>query len=221
MSWVIQIEDRGGHDGVATGGHYGYWKRIWISRPGVATYRIIEEDHYRQTGGRLNYHHDRITVEVNLTDKFDPQKDYLIVEHKRSPNPYLSGSSRRESYELLAGRMPAWADFPKAWAEWVEQVRGEAISFLIEKADGSQWELVEYACRKAAKRRIIFAWRQVAEAFGVEPPEASSWTSVRAMPVRIARALGWRAPVPPPRFEARCEGRNAFLLCSPETLSLS
>lgn len=160
------------------------------------TARVVEEKRLYQPG-RLAYHHDKVVVEVGLTADFDHQKDFLLVEHKASPNPYVGGSSRRECYELLAGKMPAWASFPKAWAEWVRKVSIEAARFLGERFT----EEVEYALRKSSKSRIIVAWREVALAAGVEPPPAGSWTSVLAMPIRIARTLGWRASVPPPRWE--------------------
>ena len=194
--WTVVVEDRGGHDGAATGGHFGRWARIWASRPWIVTARVVKEEHHYQPG-RPAYHHDKVVVEVGLTPDFDQQRDFLLVEHKSSPNPYIGGSSRREEYELLAGRMPDWADFPRAWAEWVREVRTEAVRFLAQRFPDE----VDFALRKTAKGRIISAWREVARAAGVEPPPAGSWTSVNAMPVRIARRLGWRAPVPPPRWE--------------------
>lgn len=194
--WTITVEDRGGHDGAATGGHYGRWARVWASRPGIVTARVVKEEH-RYQPGRPAYHHDLVVVEVGLTPSFDEQNDFLLVEHKASPNPWVGGSSHYEYYELLAGRMPGWADFPRAWAEWVREMHLEAARFLAERFP----DAVNYALRKSSKSRIIAAWRDVAEAAGVEPPPASSWTSVNAMPIRIARKLGWRAPVPPPRWE--------------------
>lgn len=79
-TWVVTIEDRGGHDGAATGGHYGRWARIWASRPGIVTARMVEEKRLYQPG-RLAYHHDKVVVEVELTADFDHQKDFLLVEH--------------------------------------------------------------------------------------------------------------------------------------------
>jgi hypothetical protein len=60
---------------------------------------------------------------------------------------------------------------------------------------------VEYALRKSAKCTIWAAWEDVAREFGIEPPKGGSWTAVCAMPIRIARRLGWRPPEPPPRWE--------------------
>jgi len=220
--YLVVTESRGGHDGVATGGHYGSWARVWASRPGVAIAELAEEEHVFRPG-RLAYHHDRVVVRVRLTGSFDPDDDYVVVEHKRSPNPYLRGSPSREGYELLAGRMPAWADFPARWQEWIDLVREDAIEFLVRRAaaepdaDRNLLEAIRYAERKTTKRRVTGAWLCVASAAGVDPDAlpSGSWTAVRALPVRIAQRLGWRPPIPRPRYE-RPEDSGRVLIAGPK-----
>lgn len=215
-SFLITVENRGGHNGVATGGHYGSWARVWASRPGVVQAEVVEEEHaYRP--GRLAYHHDRVVVRVQLTSKFDHEADYLVVEHRRSANPYLRGSSRAESFELLAGVMPAWADFPRRWSEWIHEVRGEAVRYLMERASGDVQDAILYAARKNSKGNLISAWGEVARLLGIDPSSipAGSWTSVSAMPVRIALRRSWRAPVPRPRYQ-KPEDSGRVLVAGPE-----
>ncbi|MBC7193910.1 hypothetical protein [Marinobacter sp.] len=183
---------------------------------------MVEERH-TVTPGRLTYHDDRIVVDIEPAEGFDQERDYILVEHKRSPNPYLRGSSSREGYELLFGRMPAWATFPENWARWVrdERVQGSAIDHILRRVPTAK-EDVEYAMRKGSKGNIISAWRAVAshcEAATGKKMDGiggnGSWTAVRAMPIRIAQRLGgWRPPVPRPVYEER----NAVLVVSPDTV---
>jgi hypothetical protein len=154
--------------------------------------------------------------------------DYIIVEHKRSPNPFLRGSGCREHYELLAGKMPAWANFPAQWAEWVDgPARGTAIKALRRlsgKVEGLK-ALIDYACQKRSKNRISAAWADVQAAIEgagylrYTPKHTYTWTGVRAKPIRIAEAVDWKAaglrrwiPKGKPRFQEN----NAILAASPE-----
>ena len=221
MKRTVVIEDRGGHDGIATGGHYGSWARVWVSRPGVATYEVVEEDHFVGKPGRMTPHKDRVVVEVSVTDAFDQEKDFLLVERKRSANPNLRGSSSRERYELLAGVMPAWASFPEAWQRWVQDrdVLDTAADHIVVKVPDAE-DAVDYARRKSSKGNRRRAWGEVAyicsEATGkeIDYPDMS-WTAVRAIPIRIAQKLGgFMPPVPRPKWEERNEA-NSFLLVSP------
>lgn len=238
----VVTENRGGHDGAATGGHYGSWARVWASRPGIVRAETAQE-HHEYRPGRLAEHFDQLTVRLILTALFDPERDYLVVEHKRSPNPYLRGSPRREGYELLAGTMPAWADFPSRWQEWVHAVRESAVEYLVRYAahawsadDSALYDLrygyaqptsprarldlldaVQYAERKRAQGTIISAWQEVARLVGINPDQipVNSWTAVHAMPIRIASRLGWKPPQPRPQYQ-RPEESGRVLVAGPD-----
>ncbi|NLK38111.1 MAG: hypothetical protein GX299_08515 [Epulopiscium sp.] len=221
MKRTVVIENRGGHDGIATGGHYGSWARVWTSRQGVATYHVAEENHHIGKPGRMTPHKDYVAVEVSTTNMFNHEKDYILVEHKRSANPNLRGSSSRERYELLAGIMPAWASFPSAWQEWVQEraVQEAAADHIIAKVPETR-EAVRYARQKSSKGNIRRAWDDVrwlcSDAMGkeIDYPDGS-WTAVRAIPIRIAQKLGgFRSPIPRPVWQKR-DASCSFLLVSP------
>jgi len=219
----VILEARGGHDGAATGGHYGSWARIWASRENITKITIIKDEH-SFTPGRLAYHKDTVIIDVVPNENFNEEKDYILCEHKRSPNPFLGGSSSREYYELLFGKkMPAWADFPKAWSCWVRnfEVQGSAIKHILKKVPTAK-EYIEYAQRKTAKGTITNAWLEVAEhcekVTGKKLGDirgSGTWTAVDAMPIRIAQRLGgWKPPVPRPVYGER----DAVLVASPYKL---
>lgn len=223
MKKVIVIENRGGHDGGLSGGHFGDFAFIWASRPEIVEI-TVKEDRHEFNEGRLNFHHDFIAVEIELTDAFDDDKDFVIVEHKIERNPFVH-TSGREKFELIAGKMPAWASFPEKWQEWVLEVREDAVAFLAHKFKNNSdiVDAVWSAEGKASKSNIIWAWKEVAklvesatnkELKPILPTE--SWTAVDAMPIRIAQQIGWRPPVPRPKFQKR-EG-NAVLVASPEKI---
>lgn len=115
--WSMVLDDRGGHDGSATGGHYGPFARIWASREGIATVAVTEEKH-TVTPGVLTFHHDYVTVEVALTEHFDPERDFVIVEQCRDYNPFLLSPWEDTPYpsplarkcRLLAGVRPDWVE---------------------------------------------------------------------------------------------------------------
>ena len=214
----IEIENRGGHDGIATGGHYGSWARIWASRPGVAKADVVEESHYVGKVGRMTPHDDHVVVDVSITADFDPENDFLLVEYKRSANPYLRGSRSQEKYELLAGVMPAWASFPEEWQRWVRNdvVLAAARAHIVEKVPETA-AVVAFAERKQSKGNIRRAWDEVrricTQATGIEIdyPDGS-WTATIAIPIRIAQKLGgFVPPVPRPVWQKRDE-TNSFLV---------
>jgi len=216
----VVIENRSGHDGAATGGHYGSWSRIWASRPEIVHCEAIANEHNFRPG-RLSYHSDYIEVELTVHNELMREDDYVLIEWKRSANPFIGGSSRAESYELVAGKMPAWADFPKAWREWVNKVNGEAVSYLIKKYPELAQDF-DYAMRKSSKNRIYSAWASIADEIGkIEHKDMSkcysgySWTAVYAIPVKIALRTGWKPSIPKPIYQTR-EEANPVLIASPK-----
>lgn len=215
----VVVEARRGHDGPANGGHFGAWARVWVSRPGVAT-AVVADERHSFVPGRLAWHEDYLAVRVCLTDAFDPARDYLLVEHRCDAQPGVR-VMRRERYELLAGVMPAWADFPARWREWVDAVANDAVRYLYAWARArDRHDMVadlDYACRKRTKHGRWGAWLAVADAAGVprDVLPGGSWTAIMALPVRIAARLGWRSPVPRPRYEAASTS-GRVLLAGPE-----
>lgn len=221
MKKVIVIENRGGHDGGLSGGHFGDFALVWASRPEVAKVSV-KEDRHEFNEGRLNFHRDFIAVEIELTDEFDDDKDFVLVEHKVEKNPFVH-TGGRERFELIAGKMPAWASFPEKWQEWVWAVREDAVGFLFHKFENNNAirDAIFSAEGKSSKNNIIWAWKEVAELIETTTNKklkpilpSESWTAVDAMPIRIAQQVGWRPPVPRPKFQKR-EG-NAVLVASPE-----
>ncbi len=215
---LVVIDDREGHDGIATGGHYGRWARVWASRPEAASVALVEHTE-TNSPGRLSYHSTRIVVEVAPSSLFrDDLRDWIAVEHKRSANPYLSGDSSREAWEPLFGTLPACHAFPEAWKQWVERNQESAIAYLCAYHDTDIRERAQYAARKASKNRICRGWLDVAAAAGIPGdavlPGPGTWTAVRAMPIRLARRLGWRAATPPPRRD----GDPGVVIASPSLL---
>jgi len=216
----VVIESRGGHDGAATGGHYGSWAEVIVSRPEIVNNVEVAKEEHERHPGRLTSHQDYIEVSVSWDPELLGDEDYILIHHRRSPNPYLRGSSSRESYELIAGKMPAWADFPARWQEWVRSVRESARDHLLNVArwsgDAELERLVLYALRKSSKGRISAAWEAVQqhlEELGMlryRPKHRYTWTGVRAMPIRIAQALvahyRWEPPIQKPRYDERHGG---------------
>lgn len=211
----VLIEARGGHDGAATGGHYGDWAEVWASRPEIASVHIVREDH-SYVPGRLSYHNDVVEVEIIWDEAKLSENDFILIHHRRSPNPFLNGSSCQESYELVAGKMPAWADFPSAWREWIHKVRPYAVEYLQRVAKYLKYDdlldTIQTACRKTSKSNLIAWWRFVqndlkkVNALTYEPEHKQTWTGVDAMPVKIAKAVKiegfprWKPPIPQPKY---------------------
>lgn len=165
----VCVENRGGHDGAANGGHFGGYAEIYASRPGIATVTVAEESH-TFCPGRLATHSDHIAVEVVVDEEALKADDYIIVHHQSSPQPGLEGSSRRESYELIAGAMPAWASFPAQWKSWVEDstVQRSAVEHILRRRPDLS-ETVQYAQCKTSKNRIYSGWLDVSQGAGLEP----------------------------------------------------
>jgi hypothetical protein len=181
------------------------WSRIWTSRPGAArAWRIV------------NTAQDCL-VKVKLDKSFSQETDYIILETQQF-------GGKQWQLELLSGTAPLWADFPNRWNDWVwdADVQDSAIEFLVATFP-SLASQVEYASSQTHKVNKIRAWRIVADDVGRELKRdlgkipAGSWTSVAAMPIRIAqRAGGWTPPRPKPEFENPNDS-GRYLLVSPET----
>ena len=244
--YIVEVDARQGHNGIANGGLFGRWSRVWASRPDVVSVRVLEST-WQSGAGYPAWRRAHTVVEIETTCEFG-ERDYLIEECRYTPQPGLGGSGGEESFRLLAGTMPAWADFPSAWQEWVAKVRDEGVDFLIAYAAGERGASAErieefryygepprspqarpdllkailHAERKCAKNRIISAWVDVAGMIGFGEEQVrrirgtGSWTAVRAMPIRIALRLGWVPSVPKPRYQKMEEG--AVLIADPNRI---
>lgn len=206
MERIISIDSRGGHDGPGTGGNYGDWAVIYASRQGLAQCEISEAKRTFRPG-KISEFSRSLAVRVIWNEEDFKAGDYILVHHRRSPNPFLGGSSSRESYELIAGTMPAWADFPAAWKQFVGEHKYTASDALAEIAMDEVHAAVEYAVRKSSKNLRAKAWAAVQEALRAagllkyEPKHSYSLTGVAAMPMKICRAVDWRkAGVSRPEF---------------------
>lgn len=175
------------------------WGLVWVSHPEVANISVVRQEHDP----------DITEVQVQLTDEFDPLKDYLIHEtHWEVLNEY---NKPREKWELnlLAGVMPRWAAFPTAWAGWVfdREVKQSAIDYILSKVPDVAFD-IEYASRQQNKSNMARAWRIVGDKVGyltggdLGMLATHSWTAVNAIPQRIALRLGgWVPPKEKPEFE--------------------
>jgi len=217
MEKIVEIENRGGHNGLATGGYFGDWAEVIVSRPEIVNVQIIKEEHkYTES-----YHHDYVVVKVIWNPKDLGPQDYIIIHHRHSPG-FVKGASRKEFYELVAGTMPSWASFPCLWKKWVEKVRDEAIGYIESLAaklhDQELTELIERACRKTAKNKIYRSWTKIQkylEKRGLlkyQPEHGSSWTAIKAMPIKIAKAAGWKPSIPEPIWEPK----SGIIIASPK-----
>ena len=173
------------------GGRYGAYRKVYASRPGLATYSI------RQVGEIVE-----ATLEWD-TDNFK-EDDYLIVHVQRNPG-LVAGSSHKEGYDLLEGKMPVWADFPGLYHDFVFRYYDDAREIFWDLADSlvaknpqmqSLADTIQWACRKHSKNRIASAWQTVGKElnkYGLLNyfPEQHNytWTSVSAQPLRLLRAL--------------------------------
>jgi hypothetical protein len=186
---------------------WGHKARVWASRPSVVAVATVRDE---RTDNGYGQERRCAEVEVRLLPGFDPAKDFLVVEEVYTSDVH---HTHHHEYKLLAGTMPRWASFPAAWKEWVGRWSSAAADWLLERAedDDQRWA-VKYAQRKVSQSNRRRAWADVALVFGVNPPlPADSWTAVAAMPIRIARQLGWRAPEPPPRWEDATKARRVLV----------
>lgn len=185
------------------------WSVVWQSRRGVAHPRVKE-----QTPTLM-------TIEIQTTTDFDPEKDYIVVETHEVQNRTI-GNPVKETWkqDVIAGIEPEWALFPKKWKNWVfnEKVKKSAIDFILSNCPGAK-QFVDFALGLNSKENEFRAWervmreieRAVQQRFGVDVNlgklPGQSYTAVKAMPHRIASRLaqhlpygGWEPPVPQPAY---------------------
>ena len=206
----VIVENRSGHDGSATGGHYGEWARVWASRKGIVDLKVINETH--DMGGRLKFHQDFIEIEIKPNEAFGDD-DYVVVEKKFSANPNLRPIGNRETFTLFLGKMPLWAGFPEAWQKWIIAMRSEAIEFLTGLADQITKAPINkemYMCSLNSailgKKKPKASWEEVQDMLNYQgilkyiPSHTKTWTGEIAMPVKIAKACGWAASIPQPKW---------------------
>jgi hypothetical protein len=183
------------------------WSRIWTSRQGAVSVRRADTP----------YASPDYAVNIKLDTSFSQENDYIILETQQF-------GGKQWQLELLSGTAPLWADFPNRWNDWVwdSDVQESAVAFLVATFP-SLASQVEYASGQTHKVNKIRAWRIVADDVGralrrdLGKIPAGSWTSVAAMPIRIAqRAGGWTPPKPKPEFEDPNES-GRFLLVTPES----
>jgi hypothetical protein len=190
------------------------WALLWTSRVGVASARIAEKS---KRGGA-----EHLTIQVELEDSFDPEKDYILSEEHTFVQ---TGYGYKDKWQLVlkAGRMPEWAAFPWAWARWAFDPRVEksAIDYLLSVAPhlSNDIRAAQQAEAKTNKTRL---WRIVGERLNevvgrsLGEFDAKSWTQVQAMPLRMAMRIGgWEPPIPKPEFY-HPDQSGRILLASPE-----
>lgn len=203
MMITVSVHDgRGGHDGMANGGHFGGFSKLIVKPRGgdiaAAVFVVSDEDngHY-QSGNRVNQHStDRTTVFA-----VDPrQVEWACVLEGYDAQPAMHGScgSSRQSWRAIeglpAGPLVELQIFLQAHKDWTETNFEPAGRWLLETAErAGAKELAEaaaYALRKCSKSMISSAWGGVARLAGVVlEPKGSSWTAVRSLPIRIATAV--------------------------------
>ena len=189
----------------------GKWAIIWVSRDGVASAKVSKkvEDVV-------------LEVEVTTLTEFDPERDYILVEHhEEMAKEGGAGTKETWSLETLAGRTPQWAVFPTAWQEWVwnRDVVNSAVRYILKYAPSLKDE-VNFAMGRDSKLNKTRAWRNVNDEVGralsrkLNQPidlgrlAGHSWTAVAAMPLRIAMRMSqhlpndpWNPPVAKPEYE--------------------
>lgn len=177
------------------------WSLVWVSRPGVAVVKDREQ-------GKVE------AVTIKLTPFFDPTEDYIIVEKRQY-------DGKKWDLSTIAGRVPMWADFPNHYARWAQnpEVIRSAADYLIEQVPAARLE-VETARRQNTKSSMVRAWKVASERIGKEIRrplgdfKTGSWTSVSALPIRIAQRLGpWEPPIPKPEY-VNPENSGRVLLAS-------
>jgi hypothetical protein len=199
----VVIHDDEGPEGVEA-------SKVWISHPDVATSLPSGLfNSFGPPGGKE-------VIIVHLTDSFDLERDYVIQERR-------AYGGRKWQLLLLAGVLPAWAKFPSEWGRWVQNpiVQKSAEAFIIQTVPEAA-EAIRYVHSLKSKVNKIRAWRIVGEIVGRAVGHdlgllpATSWTSVAAMPLRIANRMdGWVPPVPQPEYEDP-DKSNRVLLVTPK-----
>ena len=217
--WTIPVLDRRPVSGQQE--MKGKWAILWASRPGVASAKV-----YRRTDGFF------LSVEVTTTSDFDPESDYLVVENHEEMDR-ISGPGTKETFKLvsIAGPTPQWVIFPTEWQKWVwdRKVTNSAIDYILEHVPQVKTD-VRYAMQKDSKQNKARSWRLVSDEVGrtlsaklgehidLGKLAAHSWTSVAAMPHRIANRMSqhlpyapWVPPLPQPEYASPEEsGRYAL-----------
>ncbi len=195
--WALDLQPKNDREGRTS--------KVWVSRAGAALARPTGDAGFQ----------------VELTELFNPYADYLIME---------TTSCGGQKWELtpLAGVIPGWADHPQRWHAWVHdsKVRAAALDYVRDAVPATE-QLVEHALKQTTKLGMMNAWTKVADkveaaGYPLGRIHAASWTSVMAMPIRIAQRLSqhlaeeWDAPIPKPEYE-KPEDSGRVLLASPGT----
>lgn len=179
------------------------WSRIWASRTEAAE---IQE-----------YMDHPEAVLLSLTEHFKVEEDYVIQETQEF-------GGRKWALTLLAGTPPMWADFPHQWQRWVnhpaiQESAQDYIRTLVPEVARD----VAHAARQTHKVAVAAAWQKVADKVGARLARtgglgtipAGSWTSILAMPIRIAQRIGgWEPPRAKPEFQ-NPETSGRVLLAAP------
>lgn len=188
------------------------WAQVWISRFGVV---LIHE--YSDAHGRF--------AEIEMTDLFDPTRDYLIVEHSYYKD-------RKWELELLAGTNPPWAVYPQQWHDWVfnKEVQDSAFRYITGHVP-SVTRYAIYASKRVNKLDMIAAWQKVSDEVQDELNirlgriASGSITSTMAMPIRIADKMSeslsppWEPPIPRPVYQNPDES-GRILIATPDPTRL-
>ncbi len=131
-------EDMGGHDGIANGGHYGRYSVLFGIFPDSAVIVKGEKPgavHTRQTGNRLNYHHDRWEKEFFYDESLLRPGDFIAIEQKYHGLVYNSNGG---DIKILAHRLPIGADIPESW----EPVGGQRSSYSNGYGGTTSWSFI-------------------------------------------------------------------------------
>lgn len=202
--WIIPVLDKRKRYGAGN----GFWGIVWMSRPGIAAAKV----HRRNA--------DYLSVEVTLTQDFDPTIDYLAVEEHEETERTFGPPGVKETFALLmlAGKAANWITYPRLWKMWVESgdVQRSASQYL-HRLFPELKEAIRFAETVAEKHNKVRAWRQVADAINTILTRdlrrnvylgkfaGHSWTAVMAMPLRIAMRIGghlrddpWEPPIVKP-----------------------
>ena len=162
--------------------------RLWSSASGVVSVEL------------LNKTDTETRVRVALTDLFQVEGDYLVLERRwLTPRGDETGKWR---VNLIAGVMPDWGIFGWAWKAWVnnQRVVDSAISHILENVPQVLDE-VHAAEALTLKDDIAEAWHEVANEVEIALDidigglKDQSMTAVQGMPIRIASKIGnWTPP---------------------------
>lgn len=182
------------------GALFGETNTIWCSRKGIVELHQSREDD------------NSIVFQIRPTALFDDSRDYVVSHLQYNPDPRRQGGKPYEQFVLLVGKMPLWASFPQAWYDWVrdDEVRWSAtehIKLVVPEASLA----IAHVLSQNGKQAIIAGWLEVAAICSasrnkrierIDMLRNESWTSVMAMPMKLAKRLGgWASPAAEPRYE--------------------